>query len=142
MGGDESGTLSLQDIRAMRLSTDPRSGRPRFHVNGEGGSDLSRDVLRWYQERYGENKNFAGRDELLGAPRPEWVRRLSVSRTLPPGIRQGNPDFKKPVGRRAEESKSRVPRSNRSPHTVPVLRQSHPHDVRGVRAHVSVYGGA
>ena len=31
-------------------------------------------------------QNFAGRDELLGAPRPEWVRRLSVSKTLPPGI--------------------------------------------------------
>lgn len=39
--------LRLQDIRTMKLTTDPINGRPRWHVNGAGGADLSREALQW-----------------------------------------------------------------------------------------------
>ena len=61
-------------------------------------------------------------------PSPEWVRRLSVASSLPPGIRQGNPDFKKPIGRRTDKSTPRVPRQTITPHAVPLHHVSHPHD--------------
>lgn len=79
-----------KDIVPLKKTIDA-DGRPRWHVRGVGGADVSRNATDWH----GRNPKVL--EEGLSGPSPDWVRRLSLAR--PSSLRPAT-SRKQPLGHR------------------------------------------